>query len=102
MTQPSVRSLGRKVYLGAVVILINLGAPGRQVPTPRRVHELARLFGVDYATVTRWQAFWRDYGPQTPFWKLGRGRVEPVRLTYSALAKTFASTREDNRSPPAG
>ena len=50
----------------------------RQGPTPRRVHELARLFGVDRATVARWQAFWRDYIPQTPFWKLARGRVVPV------------------------
>jgi hypothetical protein len=36
------------------------------------------LFGVDRATVARWQAFWRDYIPQTPFWKLARGRVVPV------------------------
>ena len=75
MTPPSVRFLGRKVYLGAVVILISAM---RQGPTPRRVHELARLCGVDRATVARWQAFWRDYIPQTPFWKLARGRVVPV------------------------
>ena len=78
MTPPSVRFLGRKVYLGAVVILISPGAPGRQGPTPRRVQELSTLFGVDRATVARWQAFWRDYIPQTPFWKLARGRVVPV------------------------
>jgi len=75
MTPPSVRFLGRKVYLGAVVILISAM---RQGPTPRRVHELSTLFGVDRATVARWQAFWRDYIPQTPFWKLARGRVVPV------------------------
>ena len=44
MTPRSVRFLGRKVYLGAVVILISAMREG---PTPRRVHELARLFGVD-------------------------------------------------------
>jgi hypothetical protein len=75
MTPPSVRFLGRKVYLGAVVILISAM---RQGPTPRRVHEISTLFGVDRATVARWQAFWRDYIPQTPFWKLARGRVVPV------------------------
>ena len=42
------------------------------------VHELSTLFGVDRATVARWQAFWRDYIPQTPFWKLARGRLVPV------------------------
>ena len=44
MTPPSVRFLGKKVYLVAVVILISAMREG---PTPRRVHELARLFGVD-------------------------------------------------------
>jgi hypothetical protein len=37
----------------------------RQGSTPRRVHELARLFGLDRATVARWQAFWRD-GRRSP------------------------------------
>jgi hypothetical protein len=69
VTPPSVRFLGRKVYLAAVVVLISAM---RQGPTPRRVRELTGLFGVDKATVARWQAFWRDYVPQTPF---GRWRV---------------------------
>ena len=38
MTPPSVRFLGRKVYLGAVVILISAM---RQGPTPRRFLELS-------------------------------------------------------------
>jgi hypothetical protein len=50
----------------------------RQGSTPRRVHELSTLFGVDRATVARWQAFWRDSIPQTRFWKLARGRIVPV------------------------
>ena len=75
MTPPSVSFLGRKVYLGAVVILISAM---RQGPTPRRMRELSTLFGADRATIARWQAFWRDHIPQTPFWKLARGRVVPV------------------------
>ena len=75
MTPPSVRFLGRKVYLGAMVILISAM---RQGPAPRRVRELSTLFGVDRATIARWQAFWRDHVPQTPFWKLARARLVPV------------------------
>jgi hypothetical protein len=75
MTPPSVRFLGRKVYLGAVVILISAM---RQGPTPRRVRELSTLFGVDRATIARWQAFWRDYVPHTTFWKDARARLVPV------------------------
>ena len=75
VTPPSVRFLGRKVYLGVVVILITAM---RQGPTPRRVRELSSLFGVDGATIARWQTFWRDHVPQTPFWKIARGRLVPV------------------------
>ena len=50
----------------------------RQGPTPRRVRELSTLFGVDRATIARWQAFWRDAIPQTPFWKVARARLVPV------------------------
>jgi hypothetical protein len=75
VTPPSVRFLGRKVYLGVVVILVSAM---RQGPAPRRVRELSNLFGVDRTTITRWQTFWRDHVPSTPFWKLARARLVPV------------------------
>jgi hypothetical protein len=75
MTPPTVRFLGRKVYLGAMVILISAM---RQGLTPRRVRELSTLFGADAATIARWQSFWRDHIPQTPFWKVARARLIPV------------------------
>jgi hypothetical protein len=84
-TPPSVRFLGRKVYLGAVVILIS---SMRQGPAPRRVRELSRLFDVDAATIARWQTFWRDQFPQTPFWKIARARLVPV-LEIVALPRSI-------------
>lgn len=75
VTPSSVRFLGRKVYLGAVVILISAMRHG---PAPRRVRELSSLFGVDRATIARWQAFWRDHVPRTPFWRIARARIVPV------------------------
>ena len=74
------RFLGRKVYLGAVVILVSAM---RQGPAPHRVRELSRLFGVDKATIARWQAFWRDHIPRTPFWKIARARLVPVFETVA-------------------
>ena len=74
-TPPSVRFLGRKVYLGAVVVLV---AAMRQGPSPRRVRELSGLFGADRRTIARWQVFWREHFPQTPFWKVARGRFVPA------------------------
>lgn len=70
-TPPSVRFLGRKVFLGAVVVLV---AAMRQGASPRRVRELSELFGVDRRTVERWCTFWREHFPQTRFWKGVRGR----------------------------
>lgn len=70
-TPPSVRFLGRKVFLGAVVVLV---AAMRQGASPRRVRELTELFGVDRRTVERWCTFWREHFPQTRFWKGVRGR----------------------------
>lgn len=96
MTPPSVRFLGRKVYLGAVVILISAM---RQGPTPRRVRELSRLFGVDAATIVRWQAFWRDHVSRTAFWKVARGRLVPsIEITTLPLSLLKAFLWTDDPS----
>ncbi len=44
----------------------------------RRARGLSTLLGVDKATIARWQSFWRDDIPQTPFWKTTRARLLPV------------------------
>src|SRR5271154_5367710 len=85
VTPPSVRFLGRKVYLFAVVVLVSAM---RQGPSPRRVYELSQLFGADRRTIARWQIFWREHVPQTPFWKIARGRLsvsETLTLPRSLL-----------------
>ena len=74
-TPPSVRFLGRKVYLGAVVILVSTM---RQGPTPRRVRELRKLFGVGRRTICRWRDFWNEHFPKTTFWKVASARLVPV------------------------
>jgi hypothetical protein len=96
LTPPSVRFLGRKVYLGAVIILISAM---RQGPTPRRVRELSTRYGVDERTIARWQVFWREHFPQTHFWKVARARLAPLTRTDvlpSALVDAFLlRTRAD-------
>ena len=85
-TPPSVRFLGPKVYLGAIVILVSTM---RQGPTPRRVRELSMRFGADESTIARWQIFWREHFPQTPFWKVARAGLvalgEIKSLPYSLV-----------------
>ena len=94
-TPPSVRFLGRKVFLGAVVVLV---AAMRQGPSPRRVRELTKLFDVDRRTIARWCTFWREHFPQTAFWRVARGRL--VRLSVANLPRALLEAfihREDSR-----
>ena len=85
-TPPSVRFLGRKVYLAAVVILVSAM---RQGPSPRRIRELSKLCGADRRTIARWQVFWREHFPQTQFWKVARGRVAVLGAETTALPRSL-------------
>jgi hypothetical protein len=95
VTPPSVRFLGRKVYLGAVVILVSAM---RQGPSPRRVHELTKLFGASRETIYRWREFWNEHFPRTTFWKLARARLVPVfQITEfpRSLLEAFVRSEDD-------
>ncbi len=97
VTPPSVRFLGPKVYLGAVVVLV---AAMRQGPSPRRVSELSRLFGADRRTIARWQVFWRDHFPRTPFWKVARARFVPavdITALPRSLLEAFVHRHDDRK-----
>jgi hypothetical protein len=76
LTPASVRFLGRKVYLGAIVLL---ACVLRQGPTPWRVARLHALLGVSARTLARWHRWWRDAFVHTAFWKAARSRfARPV------------------------
>ena len=98
VTPPSVRFLGRKVYLGAVVVLV---AAMRQGPSPRRVRELSKLFGADRRTIAQWRVFWDEHFPQTPFWKVARGRLVPaVEITNLPRSLLQAFVHGDDERQP--
>jgi len=73
---PSVRFLGRRVYVGAVVILATMFA---------LVCEAARR------TLGRWTAWWTRALPATAWWRAMRGRfdrpVDSTRLPASLLER---------------
>jgi len=74
-TPPSVRFLGRKVYLGAVVVLVSAL---RQGPSPTRVRVLHELFGVGERTLRRWRQWWQKIFVEGSFWRAARGRFMPA------------------------
>lgn len=73
-TPPSVRFLGRRVYLGAVVLLVSAMEGGI---TDQRVAKLRKLLGVSRRTLWRWRSWWRQIFPRSRFWKRHRGRFMP-------------------------
>jgi hypothetical protein len=66
-----VRFLGRKVYLGVVVLL---ACVLRQGPTPWRVARLHKELGVSTDTLRRWHHWWRGAFVHAPFWKAAHAR----------------------------
>lgn len=73
-TPPSVRFLGRRVYLGVVVVLVSAL---RQGPSARRSRVLAETFQVDERTIRRWQHWWREVFVDTRFWMEAKARFMP-------------------------
>lgn len=95
VTPPSVRFLGRRVFLGAVVILVSAMQQG---PSPRRVRELSKLFEVDRRTIARWQVFWQEHFPKAPFWKVHRGQlIAMVEILFlpRSLLEAFVHSGDD-------
>jgi hypothetical protein len=73
-TPASFRFLGRKVYLGAVVVLISALRCGL---TPTRMRYLEELVGVNRRTVGRWRRWWCEELVDTPFWRAASGTLMP-------------------------
>ncbi len=76
VTPASLRFLGRRVYLGLIVVLVPVLRHG---PSPTRVRRLQELVGVSRRTVERWCRWWRSGFVETAFWRLAQGEfAEPV------------------------
>lgn len=77
-TPPSVRFLGRRVYLMSVVVLVTAMCHG---VTGKREAKLRAQFGVSGRTLERWRHWWRESFPRSRFWREAAGRFsQPVDL----------------------
>lgn len=72
LTPPSVRFVGRHIYLSVVVVLAGLLLQGE---TPWRVEHLSQKLGVSRRTLGRWRTWWRERFAQTDTWRRLRGRL---------------------------
>ena len=69
---PSLRFLGRRVYLEIVVVLASVYAQG--AATLREAREATQ---VSARTLLRWSAWWKHVLPQAPWWAELRARFVP-------------------------
>jgi hypothetical protein len=70
-TPPSVRFLGRKVYMGIVVVLVSAMMHGA---SDQRLQRLREVLPIDRRTLKRWHEWWTEIFVQCAFWKGERGR----------------------------
>jgi hypothetical protein len=85
-TPQSLRFLGPKVYLGAVVTLVTALRCGLNA---RRSSELQQLVGASRRTLARWRVWWQELLPATPFFRVVRAWISDVavaQLPASLLA----------------
>jgi hypothetical protein len=77
-TPPSVRFLGRKVYLGVMVVLITAMEHGL---TPKRRKLLIENLGLWSQTLSRWRQWWRESFPVSRCWQAEKGKfIPPIEL----------------------
>lgn len=87
-TPGSLRFLGRKVYFGAMVVLISAMQSGLH---PERMKRLKELVGVSRRTVLRWRDWWRTVFAMSPFWR-AHGALAPAANAAdlpASLLKSF-------------
>ncbi len=73
-TPPSVRFLGRKVYLGTMVVLLTALQHG--LTSQRRRAWIERL-DIPPQTLARWRQWWREVFPDTRCWREARSQFLP-------------------------
>lgn len=94
-TPASARFLGRRIYLGAVVVL----ATAMQQGTTRwRASQLRELLGVSVQTLARWRTWWAEAFAESAFWKAARAAFSPPVAEAAAphsLLERFAGAAHE-------
>ena len=89
-TPPSVRFLGRRVYVGAAILAITALRAGARGGEARA---LRAWLGVSGRTLARWRRWWRDVFAKSAYWRNARGQLRtpvPAHGLPSALLRRFA------------
>lgn len=91
-TPPSLRFLGRKVYLGTMIVLLTALQHGL---TERRRRVLLEKLDIPPQTLDRWRRWWRDVFPSSRCWQAAQSHfIPPVSVDQlpGALLGRFTGT----------
>jgi hypothetical protein len=92
-TPPSVRFLGRKVYLGVMVILVTAMEHGLNAKRRQQLIEQLDLYP---QTLARWRRWWRKIFPTSRCWQANRGLfIPPVDVSQLPDALLGRLSQED-------
>lgn len=95
LTPPSLRFLGRRVYLGAVVVLVSTMAHG---VTEKRAATMRAMCGVSRRTLSRWRKWWQESFVDSELWTILRGRFVPP-VDESLLPSSLVERTEGAEAP---
>ena len=87
-TAVSVRFLGRRLYLGLIVVLMSV----RRTTLSGSAVQLADALGVPARTIARWRHWWLQVFPTTPLWQAACARFMPpvqIGLLPTSLIERF-------------
>lgn len=90
-TSMSVRFLGRRVYLGLVVVLASVRRDGQTPVTAR----LSQMLEVPLRTLQRWRQWWCELFPLTTLWQAMCARFMPavvIALLPASLLERFGNS----------
>ena len=95
VTPPSVRFLGRKVYVTTVIVLVSAMHHGLN---PGSARILCQSLGVDRRTLEHWRQWWLEAFIESSFWKAARARFMPPvceKTLPQSLCEAFEIDRRD-------
>jgi len=90
-----VRFLGRKVYVGVVVVLVSAMMYGL---SEGRVKRLRQVLGIDRRTLKHWRQWWKSRFVRGRFWRAERGRLRrPIVEEHMplGLVETFEAWQRE-------
>jgi len=92
-TPPSVRFLGRRVYVSVLVVLASIARLGMN---SAQAAKLGHILDVPVRTVGRWKNWWQTNFSKTPFWQSVSSRFMPPVSTDQLPANLLERFQADN------